>query len=74
MAMRPVLASVTLVALLLTALFAGCAKEEPPPPTPEPPRAAPQPPPPPPPPPPAVDTLRQQRCSGDPRQESRLFE
>src|SRR6266540_3707418 len=32
MAMRPVLSSVTLVALLLTALFAGCAKEEPPPP------------------------------------------
>ena len=61
MAMRPVLSIVTLVALLLTALFAGCAKEEPPPPTPEPPRAAPQPPPPPPPPPPAVDTLRQQR-------------
>ena len=35
MAMRPVLSSVTLVALLLMALFAGCAKEEPPPPTPE---------------------------------------
>ena len=35
MAMRPVLSSVTLVALLLTFLFIGCAKEEPPPPTPE---------------------------------------
>ena len=33
MAMRPVLSSVTLVALLLTFLFTGCAKEEPPPPT-----------------------------------------
>jgi len=57
---RPVLSSVTLVALLLMALFAGCAKEEPPPPTPEPPRAAPQPPPPPPPG-PSADVLRQQR-------------
>jgi len=33
MAIRPVLSSVTLVALLLTFLFIGCAKEEPPPPT-----------------------------------------
>jgi len=33
MAMRPVLSSVTLVALILTFLFVGCAKEEPPPPT-----------------------------------------
>jgi peptidoglycan-associated lipoprotein len=33
MAMRPVLSSVTLVALLLTFLFVGCSKEEPPPPT-----------------------------------------
>jgi len=31
--MRPVLSSVTLVALILTFLFVGCAKEEPPPPT-----------------------------------------
>jgi peptidoglycan-associated lipoprotein len=62
MVMRPVLSSVTLVTLLLVALFAGCAKEEPPPPTPEPPRAAPQPPPPPPPPPgPSPEVLRQQR-------------
>ena len=42
MAMRPVLSSVTLVALILTFLFVGCAKEEPPPPPP------PSPPPPPP--------------------------
>jgi peptidoglycan-associated lipoprotein len=51
MAMRPVLSSVTLVALLITFLFVGCAKEEPPPPTPEaqprPPAPAPAPPPPP---------------------------
>jgi peptidoglycan-associated lipoprotein len=33
MTMRPVLSSVTLVALLITFLFTGCAKEEPPPPT-----------------------------------------
>ncbi len=33
MAMRPVLSSVTLVALLITGLFLGCAKEEPPLPT-----------------------------------------
>jgi peptidoglycan-associated lipoprotein len=33
MAMRPVLSNVTLVALILTFLFVGCAKEEPPPPT-----------------------------------------
>jgi len=46
--MRPVLSSVTLVALILTFLFVGCAKEEPPPPTTEPPPrpVAPQPPPP----------------------------
>jgi peptidoglycan-associated lipoprotein len=54
MAMRPVLSSVTLVALILTFLFVGCAKEEPPPPTAEtPPRPAAPPPPPPSPPPPA---------------------
>jgi len=48
MAMRPVLSNVTLVALILTFLFVGCAKEEPPPPTAEaqPPRVAPPPPPP----------------------------
>jgi len=33
MTLRPVLSSVTLVALLLTFLVIGCAKEEPPPPT-----------------------------------------
>jgi len=46
--MRPVLSNVTLVALILTFLFVGCAKEEPPPPTAEaqPPRVAPPPPPP----------------------------
>ena len=51
MAMRPVLSSVTLVALLLTFLFTACHKEEPPPPTAE---AQPRPtaPPPGPPPPP----------------------
>ena len=49
MAMRPILSSVTLVALILTFLFVGCAKEEPPPPTTEaPPRPAAPPPPPPP--------------------------
>lgn len=32
MAMRPMLSSVAVVALLLTFLFVGCAKEEPPPP------------------------------------------
>ena len=48
MAMRPVLSNVTLVALILTFLFVGCAKEEPPPPTAEvqPRPAAPPPPPP----------------------------
>jgi peptidoglycan-associated lipoprotein len=50
MAMRPVLSSMTLVALLITFLFTGCAKEEPPPPTaearPTPPAPAPAPPPP----------------------------
>ena len=50
MAMRPVLSSVTLVALILTLLFVGCSKEEPPPPTVE---AQPRPAAPPPPPPPA---------------------
>jgi peptidoglycan-associated lipoprotein len=48
MAMRPVLSSVTLVALILTFLFVGCSKEEPPPPTAE---AQPRPAAPPPPPP-----------------------
>src|SRR5262245_23998764 len=52
MAMRPVLSSVTLVALLLSFLFTSCAKEEPPPPTAEAqPRAAAPPPAPPVPPP-----------------------
>ena len=62
MAMRPVLSSVTLVALILTFLFAGCAKEEPPPPTVEPPPrpAAPPPPPPSPPPPPPGPSISQQ--------------
>jgi peptidoglycan-associated lipoprotein len=62
MAMRPVLSSVTLVALLLTFLFVGCAKEEPPPPTVEPPPrpAAPPPPPPSPPPPPPGPSISQQ--------------
>lgn len=63
MAMRPVLSSVTLVALLLTFLFVGCAKEEPPPPTAE---AQPRPGAPPSGPPalapaPGADALRQQR-------------
>lgn len=50
MAMCPVLSRITLVALILTFLFVGCAKEEPPPPTAEvqPRPAAPPPPPPPP--------------------------
>ena len=48
MTMRPVLSSVTLVALILTFLFVGCSKEEPPPPTAE---AQPRPAAPPPPPP-----------------------
>jgi peptidoglycan-associated lipoprotein len=62
MAMRPVLSSVTLVALILTFLFVGCAKEEPPPPTVEPPPrpAAPPPPPPSPPPPPPGPSISQQ--------------
>lgn len=62
MAMRPVLSSMTLVALILTFLFVGCAKEEPPPPTVEtPPRpAAPPPPPPSPPPPPPGPSISQQ--------------
>jgi peptidoglycan-associated lipoprotein len=52
----------TLVALILTILFAGCAKEEPPPPTTEaPPRpAAPPPPPPPAPTPPPGPSISQQ--------------
>jgi len=53
MAMRPVLSNVTLVALILTFLFVGCAKEEPPPPTAE---AHPRPAAPPPPPPAPVPT------------------
>jgi len=48
MAMRPILSSVTLVALILTFLFVGCAKEEPPPPVAEPPPRPAAPPPPPP--------------------------
>ena len=62
MAMRPVLSSVTLVALILTFLFVGCAKEEPPPPTAEaqPRPAAPPPPPPSPPPPPPGPSISQQ--------------
>jgi len=62
MAMGPVLSSVTLVALILTFLFVGCAKEEPPPPTVEPPPrpAAPPPPPPSPPPPPPGPSISQQ--------------
>jgi peptidoglycan-associated lipoprotein len=62
MAMRPVLSSVTLVALILTFLFVGCAKEEPPPPTVEPPPrpAAPPPPPPSPLPPPPGPSISQQ--------------
>jgi peptidoglycan-associated lipoprotein len=63
MAMRPILSSVTLVALILTFLFVGCAKEEPPPPTTEapPPRpAAPPPPPPPAPTPPPGPSISQQ--------------
>jgi len=51
--MRPVLSNVTLVALILTFLFVGCAKEEPPPPTAE---AQPRPAAPPPPPPPPMTT------------------
>jgi peptidoglycan-associated lipoprotein len=62
MVMRPILSSVTLVALILTFLFVGCAKEEPPPPTVEPPPrpAAPPPPPPSPPPPPPGPSISQQ--------------
>src|SRR5215475_13086028 len=56
MAKRPVLSSVTLVALILTFLFEGCAKEEPPPPTTEPP----PPPPPPAPTPPPGPSISQQ--------------
>jgi len=53
MAMRPIISSVTLVALILTFLFVGCSKEEPPPPTAE---AQPRPVAPPPPPPPPAPT------------------
>jgi peptidoglycan-associated lipoprotein len=53
MAMRPIISSVTLVALILTFLFVGCSKEEPPPPTAE---AQPRPAAPPPPPPPPAPT------------------
>jgi len=62
MTMRPVLSSVTLVALILTFLFVGCSKEEPPPPTAEaqPRPAAPPPPPPPPPSPPPGPSISQQ--------------
>lgn len=62
MAMRPILSSVTLVALILTFLFVGCAKEEPPPPMAEaqPRPAAPPPPPPPPPTPPPGPSISQQ--------------
>jgi peptidoglycan-associated lipoprotein len=62
MTMRPILSSMTLVALILTFLFVGCAKEEPPPPTVEPPPrpAAPPPPPPSPPPPPPGPSISQQ--------------
>lgn len=63
MTMRPVLSSVTLVALLLTVLFAGCSKEEPAPPTAEAaakPATPPPAPPPPPTPPPAGPSRSQQ--------------
>ena len=62
MTMRPVLSSVTLVALILTFLFVGCSKEEPPPPTAEaqPRPAAPPPPPPPAPAPPPGPSISQQ--------------
>jgi len=62
MAMRPVLSNVTLVALILTFLFVGCAKEEPPPPTAEaqPRPVAPPPPPAPVPTPPPGPSISQQ--------------
>ena len=62
MAMRPILSSVTLVALILTFLFVGCAKEEPPPPTAEaqPRPVAPPPPPAPVPTPPPGPSISQQ--------------
>ncbi len=62
MTMRPFLSSVTLVALILTFLFVGCAKEEPPPPTAEaqPRPAAPPPPPPAAPAPPPGPSISQQ--------------
>jgi len=60
--MRPVLSNVTLVALILTFLFVGCAKEEPPPPTAEaqPRPVAPPPPPAPVPTPPPGPSISQQ--------------
>ena len=62
MTMRPVLSSVTLVALILTFLLVGCSKEEPPPPTAEaqPRPAAPPPPPPAAPAPPPGPSISQQ--------------
>src|SRR5262245_3621284 len=62
MTMRPILSSITLVALILTFFFVGCAKEEPPQPTPEaqPRPAAPPPPPPPSPTPPPAPSMSQQ--------------
>ena len=62
MAMRPILSSVTRVALILTFLFVGCAKEEPPPPTAEaqPRPVAPPPPPAPVPTPPPGPSISQQ--------------
>ena len=72
MAMRPILSSVTLVALILTFLFVGCAKEEPPPPTPE---AQPRPvaPPPPPPPPPLPPLDRQLASRRSKSSRTRIF-
>ena len=62
MTMRPVLSSVTLVALILTFFLVGCSKEEPPPPTAEaqPRPAAPPPPPPAAPAPPPGPSMSQQ--------------
>ena len=62
MTMRPVLSSVTLVALTLTFFLVGCSKEEPPPPTAEaqPRPAAPPPPPPAAPAPPPGPSMSQQ--------------
>jgi hypothetical protein len=76
MVMRPILSSVTLVALILTFLFVGCAKEEPPPPTVEPPPrpAAPPPPPPSPPPPPPGPSISQQAFQEQPGMRSSSFQ